>query len=170
MLFGRPIAVFLAVALAGCATTETGKPGAVAVLMAADGKPAGTAAIVETTSGLRLTVAAQGLTTGLHGIHVHTVGLCEAPKFASAGGHWNPATRKHGLESPEGHHAGDMPNLEVAANGRGALTTVLAGATLAGLVEGDGSALVIHAGPDDQKTDPTGNSGDRAACGVFSAA
>lgn len=156
-------------ALSGCATMSGGPGRAVAVLQFADGSPAGTAAVVESGSGLRLTIAASGLTPGLHGVHVHTTGQCQGPKFASAGGHWNPAARKHGLEAPEGHHAGDMPNLKASAKGRGALTTMLAGATLAGLLDGDGSAVVIHAGPDDQQTDPAGNSGDRVACGVFKA-
>ena len=93
----------------------------------------------------------------------------EPPKFASAGGHWNPAARQHGLDNPQGHHAGDMPNLTVAADGTGKLQYTLAGATLAGLLDADDSAFVVHAMRDDQKTDPSGMSGDRIACGVFKA-
>lgn len=166
----RPyLAAAVIVALGGCATMQQGPSRATAKLAMADGAPAGKATVTETKAGLRLTIAATGLTAGLHGIHVHAIGKCEGPKFASAGGHWNPDALKHGLDNPDGHHAGDMPNLKVGANGKGALTTLLPGATLAGLLDGDGGALVVHAGMDDQKTDPSGNSGDRIACGVFSA-
>lgn len=94
-------------------------------------------------------------------------GKCDAPKFESAGGHWNPTGAKHGLEDPAGQHAGDMPNLVVGEDGRGTLSYELQGATFEGLLDSDGSAMVIHASVDDQKTDPSGNSGDRIACGIF---
>ena len=92
---------------------------------------------------------------------------CDAPRFESAGGHWNPADKEHGLENPKGQHAGDMPNLTIDADGRGTLSYSLKGATIEGIRDADGSALVVHKLPDDQKTDPSGNSGDRLACGVF---
>jgi Cu-Zn family superoxide dismutase len=142
---------------------------AVAMLQTADGQPAGRATAAEAPGGLAITLNVEGLAPGEHGVHVHTTGSCEPPKFESAGGHWNPTERQHGLDNPQGHHAGDMPNLTVAADGTGTLEYTLAGATLAGLLDADGSAFVVHAMGDDQKTDPSGDSGDRIACGVFSA-
>jgi Cu-Zn family superoxide dismutase len=99
------------------------------------------------------------------------VGKCEPPDFASAAGHFNPEGKKHGLLSPQGPHAGDLPNLPVAADGTGQLNYVARGVTLGSgsgsLFDADGTAVVIHAGPDDHKTDPAGNSGARIACGVI---
>jgi Cu-Zn family superoxide dismutase len=150
--------------------TPTAKPmEAVAMLQTADGQPAGRATAAEAPGGLAITLNVEGLAPGEHGVHVHTTGSCEAPKFESAGGHWNPTERHHGLDNPQGHHAGDMPNLTVAADGTGKLEYTLADGTFAGLLDADGSAFVVHAMRDDQKTDPSGDSGDRIACGVFSA-
>ena len=142
---------------------------AVAMIQTADGQPAGSATATETPDGLTIALDVTGIAPGEHGVHVHTTGSCEPPKFESAGGHWNPTEKHHGLDNPQGHHAGDMPNLTVAADGTGKLDYTLAGATLAGLLDADGSAFVIHAKSDNQKSDPSGNSGDRIACGVFSA-
>jgi Cu-Zn family superoxide dismutase len=109
----------------------------------------------------------------VHGIHVHTVGRCDPPDFASAGPHWNPASRKHGFNNPAGPHAGDLRNVEVAANGALGATVTLPGASLTGpapagvLLNHDGAALVLHAAADDYVTDPSGNSGDRIACAVL---
>lgn len=145
--------------------TET----ATAALKKADGTAAGSAIASVTPEGLSVSVSVTGITPGPHGVHVHMTGKCEGPAFASAGGHWNPGNTKHGLEAADGAHAGDMPNLTVAEDGTGTLTFVLRSGTLAELLDADGSAFVVHAGPDDQKTDPSGNSGDRVACGVFAA-
>jgi len=142
---------------------------AVAMLQTADGKPAGRATATAADGGVAVSLAVEGLPAGKHGAHVHTTGKCDAPKFETAGGHWNPTQAKHGLEDPAGQHAGDMPNLVVGEDGRGTLSYQLKGATFAGLLDGDGSAIVIHAGADDQKTDPSGDSGARIACGVFKA-
>lgn len=174
--------VILAFGLAACgssqtesqapeaASTPTAKPmEAVAMLQTADGKSAGTATATETPDGLAIALNVEGIAAGEHGVHVHTTGSCEPPKFESAGGHWNPTERQHGLDNPQGHHAGDMPNLTVAADGTGKLDYTLAGGTLAGLLDADGAAFVVHAKRDDQKTDPSGDSGDRIACGVFAA-
>lgn len=133
------------------------------------GKPMGMASLTEVPGGLRLEVSVERAKSGRHGIHLHMTGRCEGPKFESAGAHWNPDMRQHGLDNPKGFHAGDMPNIAVAADGTGRLTHQLQGTVAAGLLDADGSALVVHAGPDDQKSDPSGNSGDRVACGVFAA-
>ncbi|MCW3848544.1 superoxide dismutase family protein [Sphingomonas sp. LB-2] len=141
---------------------------ATAVLRDARGAEIGTAAAKEAGGALRVTVEVSGLTPGLHGVHVHSAGKCDAPDFASAGGHWNPTGHQHGSMNPAGPHAGDLPNLSVAADGRGHIEFTLPG-TYEGLLDQDGAALVVHAGQDDLKTDPSGNSGGRVACGVFEA-
>ena len=142
---------------------------AVAALQTAQGAAAGTATASATGGGIRLALAVEGLPPGLHGAHVHMTGTCDAPRFESAGDHWNPANARHGLEAPPGQHAGDMPNLTVGADGRGSLDHDLVGGSFEGLLEGDGTAMMIHAAADDQRTDPSGNSGGRIACGVFRA-
>lgn len=133
----------------------------------------GSVEIAEKDGGLSVTVKANGLTPGLHGVHIHTVGQCAAPDFASAGGHWNPTAKHHGAENPDGAHMGDLPNIEIGADGSGSLTFTVPGASLGSgdhpLLDADGAALVVHAGPDDMKTDPSGNSGGRVACGVIAA-
>ena len=134
----------------------------------------GTAVIVSGPRGrATLLVSAAGLAPGAHGIHLHAVGKCEGPGFTSAGGHLNPAGKQHGLRNPNGSHLGDMPNLAVAANGTATLSHGLgmsAQALLADLFDADGTAIVIHAGRDDQVTDPAGDSGGRVSCGVFAPA
>lgn len=141
----------------------------VAPLQTAEGAAAGQAVATPADGGVMLALRVEGLPPGQHGAHVHTTGRCDAPSFESAGGHWNPTNAQHGLEDPAGQHAGDMPNLVVGQDGRGTLSYQLQGATFDGLLEGDGSAMMIHAGPDDQRTDPSGDSGSRIACGVFTA-
>lgn len=143
---------------------------AVASLVDAAGRPAGRGTVTEVAGGLRVTLDARGLTPGNHGAHLHTVGLCTPPDFASAGPHWNPAATKHGRMNPQGPHAGDLPNLLIGADGRGTLGITLAGATMDTLLDADGAALVVHAAADDLVTDPSGNSGARLACGVLTPA
>jgi len=135
------------------------------------GTAVGSATFTAVTGGVEVKVKVAGLPAGPHGFHVHAVGACDGPDFKTAGGHFNPTGKKHGLASPEGHHGGDLPNLVVGADGRGEATATLAGVTLG---EGEGSlfhqggtAVVLHAGEDDGKTDPAGNSGARVACGVI---
>ena len=130
------------------------------------GASTGAVQVEPRANGSYLRIAVQGLPPGEHGLHLHAVGRCEGPAFQSAGAHWNPAGRQHGHLNPQGAHAGDLPNLTVSANGRGALNFLVAGA---GLADADGMALVIHAKPDDYRTDPSGNSGDRIACAVIAA-
>ena len=140
---------------------------AVATLQMAAGTGAGTATATPERDSVAIALNVSGLEPGEHGVHVHTIGDCSASDFSSAGGHWNPAEQAHGLNDPAGQHAGDMPNLTVAPDGTGSLEYTLVDASFDGLIDEDGSAFVIHAGRDDQITDPAGDSGDRIACGVF---
>ncbi|WP_165322114.1 superoxide dismutase family protein [Rhizorhabdus phycosphaerae] len=139
-------------------------------LVDAAGKPIGKATLMQHGDAIMVQVKASGLTPGVHAVHIHTTGTCTAPDFASAGGHWNPAKHQHGRDNPAGAHMGDMPNMTVAADGTGTLSTTVSGAMLSGgenpLLDADGAAIVIHAAADDYKTDPTGNAGGRLACGV----
>ena len=156
------------VMLAACATPEELGPGpgpSIPVVSPA-GAVAGAVQAEPRAGGTYLRIAVQGLAPGDHGLHLHAVGRCEGPKFDSAGPHWNPAGRQHGHLNPDGSHLGDLPNLTVSANGRGALNFLVRG----GLVDADGTALVIHAKPDDYRTDPSGSSGDRIACAVLAPA
>jgi Cu-Zn family superoxide dismutase len=128
--------------------------------------------LTQTGKGVRINLTITNLPAGVHAIHVHNVGKCEGPAFASAGGHFNPEMKMHGKDNPQGPHAGDLPNFTVAKNGTGKATIVAEKVTLAdganSVFHQGGTALVVHAGPDDYKTDPAGNSGDRMACGVIS--
>jgi Cu-Zn family superoxide dismutase len=127
-------------------------------------------ATLDEGAGVRVRVEAAGLVQGTYAVHLHQTGRCDAPAFASAGPHWNPTRREHGRLNPLGPHLGDLPNLNVGADGAGTVELTVPGASLSGddpaLADGDGAALVIHAGPDDYRTDPSGNSGARLACGV----
>ena len=160
----------LALAFALVPALALAAPGATAELKDAAGKVVGSAAFEQSDGGVRLTVKVEGLKPGPHGFHVHDVGACAAPDFKSAGPHFNPGGRKHGLESAEGHHAGDLPNLVVGADGTGQATALLQGVTLGdgtmSLFHQGGTSVVVHADADDGKTDPSGNSGARIACGV----
>jgi Cu-Zn family superoxide dismutase len=157
--------------LTACATPSDAPSRATsAPLLGSAGQQIGTVRMWETPGAVSFRVEANGLSVGRKGLHVHAVGRCDAPAFTTAGPHWNPATRKHGLSNPEGPHAGDLPNVPVAANGTLRETVVLSGASLTALGDTDGSALVLHAKEDDNVTDPSGNSGDRIACAVLSPA
>lgn len=140
-------------------------------LTTAQGQDAGTAIIKSASHGVIVQLNAKNLPAGEHGIHFHQNAKCDPPDFKTAGAHFNPDGKKHGLKNPEGHHAGDMKNLSVAANGTASTTIVDKDVDLGdssrSLFSNGGTALVIHAKPDDMKTDPTGNSGDRIACGVI---
>lgn len=160
-----------AAALAACTTMDDMPTDAVgaARLTFADGRPAGNATLINDARGLRILIATTGMAPGPHGYHLHTAGRCEGPAFTSAGGHLNPDSRKHGTEAAGGPHLGDLPNLQVAASGSGSATEIVPGGTgaLGAIFDADGTAVVVHAQPDDYRTDPSGNSGDRIACGVF---
>ncbi len=140
---------------------------ATATMRTAAGVEAGRATAREVAGGVRFSVDARGVPAGTHGAHVHTAGRCDAPGFESAGPHWNPTAAKHGANNPQGPHLGDLPNLTIGADGRGTLALTMEGTTMAGLLDADGAAMMIHASADDLVTDPGGASGARIACGVF---
>ncbi len=137
----------------------------------AKGKSIGTAKLSADPGGVKITLAVKGLTPGDHAIHVHETAKCDAPDFKSAGGHFNPAHKKHGSANPEGPHAGDMPNFTVDAKGASTASLVAANLTLDegahSVFTSGGTALVIHDKADDFKTDPAGAAGDRIACGLI---
>lgn len=174
-----PTAAQPSVAPATSARAATTAPSPTAKLLTAtaelkdkDGAVVGTATLTEQGSGVRVVLTASKLPAGQHGWHIHTIGKCEPADFTGAGAHFNPDTKQHGAQNPQGPHAGDLGNLTAAADGS-ARADVVAKVTLAtgatSLFDADGSAIVIHANPDDEKTDPTGNSGGRIACGVVKA-
>ena len=156
--------------LVALAAVSAAAQSAKATLKNADGKEVGTAALTETPAGVLIRLTVNGLPPGERAFHIHGVGKCEPP-FTSAGPHFNPGGKKHGLMASEGHHAGDMPNLHVPANGEIVVEVLNPEVTLekgkpGSLLGGQGTALVVHAGKDDYKSDPAGDAGGRIACGV----
>jgi superoxide dismutase, Cu-Zn family len=158
---------------AGSSASSSASPSsgsAQATIRDQSGRVLGTLTVRELGQGVVTSGKLEHLPPGSHGIHLHTIGSCEG-NFTSAGGHWNPTARQHGFDNPMGPHLGDMQNIvaaadssaEVAVNNRGG--SVLRG--VGGLLDGDGASVVVHAGPDDYRTDPAGNSGARIACGVL---
>ena len=155
-------------------TMNEATPGAAmqsAQLVDAQGKAIGQVAMSEDGNGVTLKVTAAGLPAGMHGVHLHEKGMCEGPKFESAGAHWNPMTKQHGRDNPMGAHLGDLANMDAAAGAEASSTYLVAGVTMGGtsnaLADADGTSLVVHAKADDYKTDPSGDSGDRIACAVL---
>jgi len=143
-----------------------------AVLINPDGEEIGTVAISEIAQGLRIFAQAEDLPPGVHAFHIHETGQCDTPSFESAGGHYNPTGMQHGWDNPEGPHAGDFPNVHVHEDGKLAVEYFTAALTLSEgestLFDDDGSAVVVHEGPDDYQSDPAGHAGARIACGVIS--
>jgi len=142
-----------------------------ASLVDSTGKSVGKATFKETSGGVQIKATLSNLPPGTHGMHIHAVGKCDPPDFKSAGGHFNPDMKKHGMNNPEGMHAGDLPNVEVGADGKAKVSILAAHVTLKdgdhSLFHEGGTALVIHEKADDYMTDPSGNSGNRIACGVI---
>lgn len=161
------------VAVLGCRRqVEVGSaaPGARATVRNGAGAVLGELRFTQLPSGVRLAGTLAGLSAGVHAIHLHQVGTCDAPAFTTAGGHLNPGGKQHGLENPAGAHAGDMPNITADASGRAVVDIVNPRVTLDAsgpLFDADGTAVVVHAAPDDNRSDPAGNAGARVACGVL---
>ena len=166
----KSMTIAIASLLGACASVAPKTPDAVAEIGPASGSQVqGTAAFTRTPEGIHLAVKVSGLTPGEHGIHIHEVGDCSAPDATSAKGHFNPTNKPHGGHEGE-HHAGDIPNLTADSDGKADYSVDLSGLEIG---SGDsniiGRALIIHAAPDDYRTQPAGNSGKRIACGVIKA-
>ncbi len=142
-----------------------------AKMIDAKGETVGIVHLEQNPGGLQVRFELRGLPPGPHGFHIHQTGRCETPDFKSAGGHFNPADKKHGLWNPQGKHVGDLPNLVVLEGGMVQGGALLEGVSLTegkeALLDKDGAAFVIHEGVDDHRSDPAGNAGGRIACGVI---
>lgn len=176
-LWTAAAAVVLAAVTASCgaaddavkANAEIGTKKVVDII-GTSGDKIGKAELTQMTKGVQIHIEASNLVPGKHGLHIHEAAQCDAPDFKTAGAHFNPTNKKHGFDSPRGTHAGDLPNLSVATDGTVTADMVAKNVTLEegkpnSLLKPGGTSLVIHADPDDYKTDPSGNSGSRVACG-----
>ena len=180
MSFRFPMILLGATALSACSTIDnladdvaeelaTQQVGTASLSFAND-QPAGSARLLSSGDQLSMAVTVTGVEPGPHGFHLHTTGSCRAPDFTSAGGHLNPYDRNHGRLSPGGPHLGDMPNLQVGASGSANATFDVSETperALEEIFDADGTAVVVHAGADDYRTDPAGDAGSRIACGVL---
>lgn len=159
----------LAVGLMGCG--ESAPLTAKATLTNSQGQKVGEAKLTETAKGVKILLQVENLPPGVHAFHIHDKGACDCPNFSTAGGHFNPFGKEHGMKNPKGPHAGDLPNITVGADGRGTFETLATLVTLKpgknSLFQSGGTSLMIHADPDDEVTDPTGNAGARIACGAI---
>jgi len=164
------------IAAAALSSVACGKPkpaqvvpsAANAHLIDTQGRETGTAAVLERQSGGLLVLKLRRIPPGVHGLHLHTTGMCDPPGFLSADAHYNPQKRQHGTRNPQGAHAGDLPNVVARADSTVDTTLAIPADLVRAIGPGAAAkALVVHAGPDDLKTDPSGNSGPRIACGVL---
>lgn len=164
-------ALFLLFSLISC--SQTGDTAQEIDMYNASGDMVGTATFTEQPDGVKIKLEVEGLTQGFHGIHIHEFPKCEGPDFASAGNHLNPEGEKHGLMHPEGHHLGDLPNIEADDSNYVEAELMAADATLLegkkSLLRGEGTSLIIDTEQDDGVTQPSGNSGPRIMCGVLKA-
>ena len=143
-------------------------PSATANILDLNGKTVGVATFQQSAVGVAVDVKATNLPAGSHGLHIHPIGNCDpANGYAAAGSHMNPDNKQHGLNNPAGPHAGDLPNLDIDASGKGHLRTVDNRFTVEQLLDADGSSILIHANKDDYMTQPSGGSGAKIACGVI---
>lgn len=151
-------------------TFNTNVPAARAELHDLDGRSIGTATFTQAPYGVLITAELTGLPPGVHAMHIHEIGRCEPP-FTSAGGHYNPAFRQHGVKNRAGYHAGDLPNFTAPASGTVRVDVITHDVTLGAgpnsLFTPQGTSLMIHSGADDYMSDPGGNAGTRIACGVI---
>jgi Cu-Zn family superoxide dismutase len=167
------LAAFTLLATAGCTTTyeDAAREVGSATLADRNGNTVGTATLYSQADEVTVSVTLSGLSEGIHAVHLHTTGDCGASDFTSAGGHLNPMGHQHGSLNPQGAHLGDLPNAEVSRAGVGTVSAILNGSAdtvLAQIFDADGTAVVVHEGPDDYRSDPAGAAGSRIACGVLS--
>ena len=153
---------------AGDSGAAAAAAGTTVAMRDASGRDLGTLTLSDVSGGIMIMGSLRGIAPGEHGVHLHMTGSCE-PTFEAAGGHWNPTTKEHGSQNPKGPHLGDLQNITVAADSSVSIHLTSPGGTLKGadmLLDADGAAVVVHATADDYKTNPSGNSGARIACGA----
>jgi superoxide dismutase, Cu-Zn family len=171
MIRTRPAALGFIFVCASTGALAEAPQQAEATLHNQQGQEVGRATLTQTSSGVLIEMELSNIPEGEHGFHIHETGVCDAADgFKSAGGHFEPAQHQHGYMAADGPHAGDMPNQFAGSDGRLAANVLNPNVTLSdgpmSVLDADGSAVIVHAKPDDYASQPTGNAGDRIACGV----